>query len=182
MRPHHRCQNYSIDKSVVMSAVMLASEYRTILTSITFYRKCFGASVEFRTNSSRSISFSSTFRQNRKLRDSSNESDEELEPPASPPPRSTIDGSKNVLPSKIKAAVSNVIQFEGQNRKNFFFIFFLRMSYFELGTWMQQDDSHRNVPIRNIISSIITSETFYVECLTKMLHVSRMNTISINST
>lgn len=133
MRPHHRCQNYSIDKSVVMSAVMLASEYRTILTSITFYRKCFGASDQFRTNLSRSISFSSMFRQNRKLRDSSNESDEELEPPASPPPRSTIDGSKNVLPSKIKAAVSNVIQFEGQNQKNFF-DFFFRMSYFELGT------------------------------------------------
>lgn len=48
------------------------------------------------------------FRQNRKMRDSSNESDDELEqfdqPPASPPPRSIIDGTKNVLPSQIKAA------------------------------------------------------------------------------
>lgn len=39
-------------------------------------------------------------RQNRKLRDSSNESDDELESS-----RSTIDGTKNVLPSKIKAAL-----------------------------------------------------------------------------
>lgn len=44
--------------------------------------------------------------QNRKFRDSSNESDDELEQPPSPQPRSTIDGSKNVLPSQIKAAVS----------------------------------------------------------------------------
>lgn len=41
--------------------------------------------------------------------------------------------------------------------------------------YVQQEDTHRNIPIRNIISSIITSETFYVECLTKMLHVSQTN-------
>lgn len=53
-------------------------------------------------------------RQNRKLRDSSNESDDELEqfeqPPASPPPRSIIDDTKNVLPSRIKAAAAAVSQ------------------------------------------------------------------------
>lgn len=43
-------------------------------------------------------------RQNRKLRDSSNESEDELEAgTSSPPPRSTIDDTKNLLPSKIKA-------------------------------------------------------------------------------
>lgn len=42
----------------------------------------------------------SFFRQNRKLRDSSNESDDDLEHS-----RSTIDDTKNVLPSKIKAAL-----------------------------------------------------------------------------
>lgn len=44
------------------------------------------------------------YRQNRKLRDSSNESEDEIDAePSSPPPRSTIDDTKNVLPSKIKA-------------------------------------------------------------------------------
>lgn len=51
--------------------------------------------------------FCFTSRQNRKLRDSSNESDEELDqidqPSSSPPPRSTIDDTNNVKPSKIKA-------------------------------------------------------------------------------
>ncbi|XP_055304144.1 active breakpoint cluster region-related protein isoform X2 [Sitodiplosis mosellana] len=77
--------------------------------------------------------------QNRKLRDSSNESDDDLDAgTSSPPPRSIIDDTKNVLPSRIKAVA--------------------------------HADNHRNVQIRNIVSSIITSETFYVECLTKMLH------------
>lgn len=44
------------------------------------------------------------YRQNRKLRDSSNESEDEIEAePSSPAPRSIVDDTKNVLPSQIKA-------------------------------------------------------------------------------
>lgn len=51
-------------------------------------------------------------RQNRKLRDSSNESDDELDAGTSSPPpqpRSTIDDTKNVLPSRIKAVAVRII-------------------------------------------------------------------------
>lgn len=47
-------------------------------------------------------------RQNRKMRDSSNESDEELEP-RTISPLAKIDGTKNVLPSKIKAAAVSLM-------------------------------------------------------------------------
>lgn len=108
-------------------------------------------------------------RQNRKLRDSSNESDDDLDAgTSSPPPRSTIDDTKNVLPSRIKAVAVRTIEISTKmktiNRKN-------NVNFFVLFLLKQHADNHRNVQIRNIISSIITSETFYVECLTKMLHV-----------
>lgn len=59
------------------------------------------------------LKLNAIFRQNRKLRDSSNESDED--DLHTPPPRSVIDGSNNVLPSKIKAAaVSFFYRFLGK--------------------------------------------------------------------
>lgn len=48
-------------------------------------------------------------KQNRKLRDSSNESDDDLDAgTSSPPPRSTVDDTKNVLPSQIKAVAVSI--------------------------------------------------------------------------
>lgn len=91
------------------------NEYRITSISITFCRKY---STKFRViRSAFNVHFINNkncqinCRQNRKLRDSSNESDDDLDAgTSSPPPRSTIDGTKNVLPSKIKAvAVSNHI-------------------------------------------------------------------------
>lgn len=87
--------------------VKLVSVFRIISTSIIFYRK-----FPIRSNDvDRLINISTSllyYRQNRKLRDSSNESEDEIEvEPSSPAPRSIVDDTKNVLPSQIKAVAVN---------------------------------------------------------------------------